>query len=393
MLPTLSRFPLLLGADLSDGRQQRELLDEFFDHRPYLVASTIMALVILQVCLSGETRAALVAAGVLLSGLCIRFAVVHLYRQRRREGDERLWMWVFAGLCVTLAVVWGLAGATLYVAAEANTRLAVLAIGCVLIQAVTLRTYMAPGPTLAQVVILIAFHLPVLAADGLTVLIPICLLYAGFQAVCIVQLGQVRLRQMHAERDALRLLDELQRTNVELTRANLRLAQSALIDPLTGIGNRRRFEEALDGLAAAAGRDGTTLSVLMIDVDGFKRFNDVHGHVAGDEALRSLATVLHATAGRRGHVVARFGGEEFVVLMARSGLEEAIALAEEIRAAMGASGGMPLTVSIGVATGAPPETPAALVARADAALYAAKRAGRDRVVAADADHNEGRRTA
>ncbi len=179
-------------------------------------------------------------------------------------------------------------------------RLAVLAIGCVLIQAVTLRTYMAPGPTLAQVSS--SSHSTFRAAGGgrLTVLVPICLLYGGFQAYCILQLGQVRLRQMHAERDALRLLDELQRTNVELTRANLRLAQSALSDPLTGIGNRRRFEEALGALAAAAGRDGSALSLLMIDVDGFKRFNDAHGHVAGDEALRLVAGVLETTAAGRG---------------------------------------------------------------------------------------------
>ncbi|MCZ8316741.1 GGDEF domain-containing protein [Phreatobacter sp.] len=393
MTSILFRFPLLLGADVCDARQKQELIDEFFDHRPFLVAVVVMTLAILQVCFSGQPTAALMAAGLLACALVVRIGAAEAYRRYGRGGDERRWLRVFAATCVTIAILWGSTGAVLYLAADANMRLAVLAIGCVLIQAVTLRTYMAPGPTLAQVLILIAFHLPVLAADGLTVLVPICLLYGGFQAYCILQLGQVRLRQMHAERDALRLLDELQRTNVELTRANLRLAQSALSDPLTGIGNRRRFEEALGALAAAAEREGSALALLMIDVDGFKRFNDVNGHLAGDEALRGVAAVLQATAGRLGHVVARYGGEEFVVLMARGGLDEAGALAEEIRVTMGASGTVPLTVSIGVATGAPPEPPSALVARADAALYAAKRAGRDRVVVADADPDRDRRSA
>jgi diguanylate cyclase (GGDEF)-like protein len=393
MPPFLSRFPLLLGADVCDARQKQELMDEFFDHRPFLVASIVMAIVIVQVCLSGQTPTALMAAGLLACALLVRIGTAEAYRRYGRGGDERRWLRIFAAMCVAIAMLWGSTGAVLYNAADANMRLAVLAIGCVLIQAVTLRTYMAPGPTLAQVLILIAFHLPVFVADGLTVLVPICLLYGGFQAYCILQLGQVRLRQMHAERDALRLLDELQRTNVELTRANLRLAQSALSDPLTGIGNRRRFEEALGALAAAAGREGSALSLLMIDVDGFKRFNDAHGHVAGDEALRLVAGVLETTAGRQGHVVARYGGEEFVVLMARSGLDEAVALAEAIRAAVGVPGAMPLTVSIGAATSAPSDPPAALVERADAALYAAKRAGRDRVVAAGADPDKALRRA
>lgn len=393
MTSVLSRFPLMLGADVCDPRQKRELLDEFFDPRPFLMAAVVMALAIFQVCLSGATVAALSAAGLLVAALVVRIGAAELYRRHGRDRGERRWLWLFAATCVTLAMLWGSTGAVLYLAADPSMRLAVLAIGCVLIQAVTMRTYMAPGPTFAQVVILIAFHLPVLLADGLTVLAPICLLYAGFQAYCIVQLGSVRLRQMNAERDALRLLDELQRTNVELTRANLRLAQSALSDPLTGVGNRRRFEEALSALAATAEREGSTLALLMLDVDGFKDFNDVHGHVVGDGALRRLADVLQDKAGRQGHVVARFGGEEFVVLLSRSGQEAAAALAEEIRQAVRAAGEPAFTVSVGVAASGPAEAPEAVVARADAALYAAKRTGRDRVVVAGRDPEIGRLSA
>ena len=173
MPPFLSRFPLLLGADVCDARQKQELLDEFFDHRPFLVASIVMALVIVQVCLSGQTPTALMAAGMLVCALFVRIMTAEAYRRYGRGGDERRWLRIFAAMCVAIAMLWGSTGAVLYGAADANMRLAVLAIGCVLIQAVTLRTYMAPGPTLAQVFILIAFHLPVLVADGLTVLVPI----------------------------------------------------------------------------------------------------------------------------------------------------------------------------------------------------------------------------
>ncbi|WP_146144830.1 GGDEF domain-containing protein [Phreatobacter cathodiphilus] len=369
----------MLGADALDARQKREVLDELFDYRPYLLASAAMGLVVLQVFLSGSRREALISAVLVALGVMLRVLVDKAYRSRRAVESDGRHAVGFAATCLGVALLWGVTGAILYRAADDNMRLAVLALGCVLVQAVTFRSYMAPGPTMAQVVILIAFHAAAIVYDGLYVLIPVCIVYTIFQGICIVALGKVRIRQMAAERETRRLLDELQFINAELTRTNLRLADTALSDPLTGVGNRRRFEEALATMGRAAARQGRPLSLLLIDVDHFKLFNDEHGHVAGDQALRHVAERLKEIACGPDQVVTRFGGEEFAVLACGADELAARALADRIRGSVGHAAPAPvLTVSIGVATANGGAT-AELVGAADRALYAAKRGGRNRV--------------
>ena len=141
-------------------------------------------------------------------------------------------------------------------------------------------------------------------------------------------------------------------------------------------------------------RSGSPLSVLMIDVDRFKRFNDIHGHQAGDCCLQSIARSLQAHTQRPGDLAARYGGEEFVVVLPSTGIHGAMIMAERMRAAIEAAvmvlpasqgaAAARITVSIGVAAGIPdPEHEATgLVRDADRALYAAKAAGRNRVLAA-----------
>lgn len=377
----IDRFPLLLGADVFDERQRREVLGELFDYRPYLMASAAMTLVIIHVFLSGARQEAVFCGLLVALGTIMRVAVARSYQGKYGIDDVGRCAKAFAIMCVVVALLWGVTGAVLYRVADDSMRIAVLGIGCVLVQAVTLRTNMAPGPTMAQVAILIAFHAAAIVYDGLYVLIPVCILYTLFQGMCILALGRVRVRQMRAERETLRLLDELQCANTELTRANLRLADSALSDPLTGVGNRRRFEEALATMAPAAVRSGRPLSLLLIDVDHFKRFNDEHGHVTGDEALRRVADRLRAIADGPNHVVARFGGEEFAVLLAGADEAAARVVADQILTAIGDPAAVrPLTVSIGVATARGPAGTMDIVSDADRALYAAKRAGRNRVV-------------
>lgn len=371
----------MLGADALDARQKREVLDELFDYRPYLLAAAAMGLLILQVFLSGARREALICAVLVVLGIVLRFLVHRAYAVQGAHEEVGKSTVAFAITCLGVALLWGVTGAILYRAADDSMRLAVLALGCVLVQAVTFRTYMAPGPTMAQVAILIGFHAVAIAYDGLYVLIPVCILYTIFQGICIVALGKVRIRQMAAERETLRLLDELQCINTELTRANLRLADTALSDPLTGVGNRRRFEEALATMSRAAARQERPMSLLLIDVDHFKRFNDEYGHVAGDDALRHLADRLKAIAGEPDQVVTRFGGEEFALLAGSTDEAAARALADRILTAVGDPAvGPPMTVSIGVATSRGVGGAIDIVNAADRALYAAKRAGRNRVV-------------
>jgi diguanylate cyclase (GGDEF)-like protein len=175
----------------------------------------------------------------------------------------------------------------------------------------------------------------------------------------------------------------------ELAEANTRLAQLAVTDGLTGLYNHRHFHERLTLEVERSQRSGLPLSLLMLDVDHFKQFNDTFGHPAGDEVLRQLARVLADTR-RANDVVARYGGEEFAVILVDTPKFTAAKVAERVRERINThdfSEAAPragkLSASIGVATfpddGADAET---LVRSADTALYAAKRAGRNRVVLA-----------
>ncbi|TBR13833.1 MAG: GGDEF domain-containing protein [Lysobacter sp.] len=158
-------------------------------------------------------------------------------------------------------------------------------------------------------------------------------------------------------------------------------------DALTGLANRRNLDKRLATEQARALRHGTPLSVLMLDLDRFKRVNDEYGHAAGDTVLASAARAL-ADELRAIDLGARFGGEEFVALLPDTPLDDATRAAERIRRRIAATPAtyegveIPVTVSIGVAQWNVEEDTAGLIARADGALYAAKRDGRDRCVAA-----------
>lgn len=193
------------------------------------------------------------------------------------------------------------------------------------------------------------------------------------------------------------VLDESQEASIEavaehlsLALANLRLRESLRLqsvrDPLTGLFNRRHLADALDREVKRCGRRSRALSVLMIDVDHFKRFNDVHGHAAGDAVLKAIADALQA--GTRGEdILCRYGGEEFTLVMPEAGHDVALRRAEDIRRTVASvvvrHGDVRLpstTASIGVATFPQAGTePAALLSQADAALYRAKERGRDQV--------------
>jgi diguanylate cyclase (GGDEF)-like protein len=162
------------------------------------------------------------------------------------------------------------------------------------------------------------------------------------------------------------------------------LALASRRDALTGLPNRRAFEEDLAREAARAARTGAPLAVVVLDVDRFKAVNDAHGHAAGDAVLRAVAARAGAAV-RAGDVLARVGGEEFAILLAGADLARAVEAAERLRRALAAApveaAGLALrvTASFGCAALGAGEAPQALVARADARLYEAKRDGRDRV--------------
>ena len=177
----------------------------------------------------------------------------------------------------------------------------------------------------------------------------------------------------------------------QLEEANARLELTSSLDGLTAIPNRRSFERFYDLEWRRAVREGTWLSLVMIDVDFFKHFNDFYGHVRGDKCLLQIAQCLQML-NRPGDLVARYGGEEFVAVMSSTPLDGALHMAErmrlrvkELRIPHATSGVAPhVTLSLGVAAQLPRpgDHPRDLLLRADQALYQAKAGGRDRVAAA-----------
>ena len=176
----------------------------------------------------------------------------------------------------------------------------------------------------------------------------------------------------------------LARSKRELELREQQIRVLSLTDALTGVGNRRRLDEALVSEAARASRYDQPLALLILDIDHFKRVNDTWGHDTGDRVLKETGTMLLASL-RESDIATRMGGEEFVVLLPATGVNQALASAERLREALGAHDfNLPsrVTASFGVACLEPGESGPALLARADGALYTAKQQGRNRVVAA-----------
>jgi len=193
--------------------------------------------------------------------------------------------------------------------------------------------------------------------------------------------GYVRAMQQHRNHERLQQqFDEIQSLQAQLH-------EQAMRDPLTGLFNRRQLDADLGPAIARCHATGTSLSVLMIDIDHFKRINDTHGHPAGDAVLQALAELLQRHA-RSGDMACRHGGEEFVLLLAGTPLHVARERAEAVRADFEAlqvslKGGIPVSATLSCGIAAAPghsDSPQLLMACSDKALYAAKLQGRNRVV-------------
>jgi diguanylate cyclase (GGDEF)-like protein len=177
--------------------------------------------------------------------------------------------------------------------------------------------------------------------------------------------------------------------------SNMRLMQQSNMDPLTGLANRRHFDEALSAECQRASRAEVHLSLMLVDIDHFKLFNDRYGHLAGDECLRRVASVLHRCVRRAGEMVARYGGEEFVVLLPGSDAEHARNAAQQCMDKMRVEGiahlasptAAHVSLSIGVACARDDRAlvPATILNAADAAMYRAKSGGRARYEMANAE--------
>jgi len=203
--------------------------------------------------------------------------------------------------------------------------------------------------------------------------------------------AQLRLRSLESRNH------ELMQQRLALEVANRRLRRLVAIDALTGIANRRHFDRSLEREVRRARREARPLSLIFLDLDEFKRYNDTYGHLRGDEVLRKVAQTLNETFRRGGDFVARYGGEEFAVVLPDVDARRAALYAERLRRRIwrlaipyGTGANDRLTISGGVATIDPKlnATPEQLLRAADKALYRAKCLGRNQIASATVETAE-----
>ena len=210
--------------------------------------------------------------------------------------------------------------------------------------------------------------------------------------------NKVLYHQLEQEKESLRTLNKslelriAERTR-DLAQANEQLSLLIMTDALTGIPNRRCFDETLEQEWRRCARNSKPLTVALLDVDWFKNYNDHYGHIAGDTVLRQVGKVLQETIGRAGDTVARYGGEEFALIAPCSNAESGFSIAHKMRKAIVAmevphvmSNFGKISVSVGVASCMPSQQENnidTLLKAADAALYRAKIAGRNQVMVAE----------
>jgi len=196
-----------------------------------------------------------------------------------------------------------------------------------------------------------------------------------------------RIAGMEAQLDLMN--SELYFTNRKLEDANIKLNELSITDSLTGIFNRRRFEEFLASEWCRCQRKSNPISLLMIDLDFFKLYNDTYGHTLGDDCLRAIAYILRKKTNRPTDIAARYGGEEFAIVLSETDVAGALKVAESVRASVetmnlpheSSDTSNVVTISIGLATIRPDKhmEQSLLVQRADKALYISKNEGRNRI--------------
>jgi diguanylate cyclase (GGDEF)-like protein len=205
-----------------------------------------------------------------------------------------------------------------------------------------------------------------------------------------LRIRQIKSRGKRATLFMEERLKSLELRTQQLEQANRDLRRLSYLDVLTGIANRRRFEEALDLEWRRASRAGMPLSLIMIDTDFFKPFNDTYGHQRGDDCLILIANTIRNALNRPGDIVARYGGDEFMILIPGANEDGAAEMAEAVRGRVeameitheGSPGDRFVTISLGVVTAYPTRgfSTGELVSAADEALYRAKGEGRNRSI-------------
>ena len=314
-----------------------------------------------------------------------RFALVHV-----TPSNERKWLGLFGAAILVCGVLWGAFAVYLVSFDDPDRRAAVvIAIGALVSGAVTAYSVSTP--------VLLSFTVPAMLPLGLVMLAKgepgsvllgaLIIAWLGFMLATASRFRGFIVESLDLQFENAQLVGSLEEERDRVTELARQLKMLSSTDPLTGLANRRAFDEALEEAWARGAAHGSPLAYVTADVDHFKAYNDLYGHPQGDEALRRVADALSREAMRCGGVAARLGGEEFALLVPDCDAERAYLVAERVRSAIAALA-MPhrgsalghVTASFGTASAIPSRTLAmtSLGEAADRALYDAKRTGRNR---------------
>jgi diguanylate cyclase (GGDEF)-like protein len=341
---------------------------------PALAISVLVALLVAYVLWDVSDRQMLIGwVATLMSLSVVRLGLVLAYRRAADRHDARWERWFVATL-VAIALVWG-AGSVLLMPVDSLAHQAIVYFFLMGMAGGAVASYSA--------------HAVLTTASIVAVMVPATLWFIfGQDDPLLRAMAAGGLIYLAAAYRATRTLAFFLGRSLELSHqlaiAHEREQSLARTDELTGLANRRAFYEAGERALEWARRYDHPLSLVMLDIDHFKRINDMRGHAAGDAALRGLAETLRSGV-RAADVVGRLGGEEFALLLPQTPLGDAAAHAERLRAAIGQTivvhqrEEVRFTCSFGVAQMQGSDDLDALIARADAALYRAKEEGRDRV--------------
>ncbi|MDB5654625.1 MAG: diguanylate cyclase [Tardiphaga sp.] len=375
----------LIGSDYTSEQQAWQMLDSLYSAYSHILMTVAIAIVAWYDWSSSENPGSLAGAAIAVVALAIRFLMQQRYRRRAADARVSDWVRAFVGLSLSTAVLWGLSLATLLLVTQGNSRFAVFALICAAVQGASARVYMMALVVILHmaIIVILVTGAAVLSGIAVSICVPLASLYLWYQAGFTMKLVAMRTDGLKAHHEREALLMRVTRYNVDLATLNERLSAFALTDSLTGVSNRRDFD---DRLAHHMTMMTTPLALLLIDIDHFKRFNDSYGHLAGDECLKLVAGAIGSAPTRNGDLTARYGGEEFAILLPAADLEAAWLVAERVQLAVATmnTATLPnlhqkLTVSIGVGIALPGSDmqPHQLIAAADSALYQAKRSGRN----------------
>jgi diguanylate cyclase (GGDEF)-like protein len=390
--------PVLLRSEELGQAQRVRLVASLYEQTQSLVEGNVALAVLQTLCwlCSGIFLFAVLACatlGVLAARLRLAAAMAQRYDESSPEPDTpELWAGRFVAGATMTGLLWGATSVLALVRVDnPPLHVVVLITQAGWLAGAVVRNAASPAAVLGQSATTIAASLAGSLATGRPVYVFAAIFYVlMFRSIRSVAayLGEQLELHLLSEQRLGELNARLNTTCGELERANAWLEHLSSTDGLTGIGNRRAFDRALLACWDRAARDRAGISLLLIDVDSFKSFNDRYGHPAGDECLRGIADVLSTNLRRSSDFAGRFGGEEFVVLLPAVILTDAMEIGERLREAV-AMRGVPheaskfgiVTISVGAACMVPgePASPHDLITAADQALYRAKQAGRNRI--------------